>query len=270
VSRPEWAPHGVDLDRPNAARVYDYYLGGAHNFAVDRRMAQEALAGWPELPLIMRANRAFLRRAVRHLVAQGIDQFLDIGSGIPTAGNVHEVAQAANPAARVVYVDIDPVAVAYSVSILDGNERAAVIQADLREPERILAEARKLDLIDLDRPVAVLLAGVVHFLPDGDRPDEIVATLRDATTAGSYLVISHSTHEDQPPEMLAAQKLSARTATEITLRSRAQITGYFGDFTLVEPGLVHLPLWRPESPADVDDDPARFGAFGGVGCNGPG
>ncbi|GAA4702260.1 hypothetical protein Prum_026280 [Phytohabitans rumicis] len=245
--------------------MYDYFLGGAHNFEIDRQLAEQIASMTPNLADTMRAGRAFLRRAVRYLAAEGIDQYLDIGSGIPTVGNVHEVAQDANPTARVVYVDIDPVAVMHSKSILDGNEWADAIQADLRQPELILDEARKLGLIDLSRPVAVLLAGVVHFVPDADHPGDVIRTLRDATVPGSYLVISHSTYEDQPQEMLDAQKLSARTATEITLRSHAEIAGYFGDFALVEPGLVHLPLWHPETPGDVDEHPERFGAFGGVG-----
>lgn len=245
--------------------MYDYFLGGAHNFEIDRQLAEQIASITPNLAETMRAGRAFLRRAVRFLVADGIDQYLDIGSGIPTVGNVHEVAQEANPAARVVYVDVDPVAVAHSRSILEANDRAGVIEADLREPERILAESRQTGLIDFTRPVGLLLAGVVHFVPDADRPAEILATLREALPVGSYLVISHSTFEEQPREMLEAQRLSSRTATEITLRSRAEIAGFFGDFRLVEPGLVFMPLWRPERPEDVDEHPERFGAFGGVG-----
>ena len=265
MEKPRALPTEIDLSRPSAARVYDYFLGGAHNFEIDRQLAEQIAAMTPNLADTMRAGRAFLRRAVAELARGGIDQFLDIGSGIPTVGNVHEVAQGINPQARIVYVDVDPVAVAHSRSILDGNEGTAVIQADLRDPAHILAEAGATHLIEFDRPVAVLLAGVVHFVPDDDRPDEILKTLRDAVAPGSYLVISHSTYEDQPREMLEAQKLSAKTATEITLRSRAQVADYFGDWELLEPGIVHMPLWRPESPDDVDANPERFGAFGAVG-----
>jgi hypothetical protein len=148
---------------------------------------------------------------------------------------------------------------------LDGNAGATVIQADVRDPEHILREAKATGLLDLAEPVAVLLAGIVHFVPDSDDPDRLMAVLRDAMPPGSYLVISHSTFEDQPQEMLDAQKLSARTGTEITLRSKAQVAAYFGDFELIEPGIVHMPLWRPGSPDDVDDHPERFGAYGGVG-----
>jgi SAM-dependent methyltransferase len=265
VELPGGQPTDIDLTRPSAARVYDYFLGGAHNFEVDRQLAEQIAGMTPNLADTMRAGRAFLRRAVRYLVDEGVDQFLDIGSGIPTVGNVHEVAQAANPAARVVYVDVDPVAVMHSRSILEGNDLAGVIEADMRDPDRILADSQKMGLIDLSRPVAVLLAGVVHFVPDVDRPAEAVATLRDAVPGGSFLVISHSTFDKQPQEMLDAQRLSARTATEITLRSHAEIAGYFGDFALVEPGLVFLPEWRPESLGDIGDQPERFGAYGGVG-----
>jgi hypothetical protein len=254
----------IDVTRPSAARVYDYFLGGAHNFEVDRQLAEQIARLTPNLAETMRANRRFLRRAVRFLVAEGIDQFLDIGSGIPTVGNVHEVAQDANPAARVVYVDIDPVAVAHSRAILAGNERAGVLRADIREPERILAEAVALGLVDLNRPLAVVLAGVLHFIPDADDPAGIAARLRAPLAPGSFLLVSHATQDGQPPEVLEAQRLSARTATEIMLRTRAEIAGFFGDFTLAPPGVVFLPEWRPEPGGEVDAHPERIGAYGGV------
>ncbi|WP_091085211.1 SAM-dependent methyltransferase [Micromonospora nigra] len=264
MQKPDGLPAEIDLSRPSAARVYDYFLGGAHNFEIDRRLAEQIASMTPNLAATMRAGREFLRRAVRVLLDAGIDQFLDVGSGIPTVGNVHEVAQNANPKARVVYVDIDPVAVAHSRELLAGNDLTGVIHGDLRDPERILAQARRLDLLDFDRPVGILLAGVVHFVADADRPGDILATLRAAAAPGSFLVISHSTFEDQPQEMLDAQRLSARTDTEISLRSRAEVTSFFGDWTLLEPGVVHMELWRPDSPTDVDEAGQRFGAFGGV------
>lgn len=188
-----------------------------------------------------------------------------MGSGIPTVGNVHEVAQQANPAAKIVYVDIDPIAVAHSRALLEGNDQVVVLQADVREPERILADPELRRLLDLSQPVAILLLGVLHFVPDSDDPAGIVARLRDAVVPGSYVVLVNVTYEDQPPEVIEAQKLSGRTATEIVLRSRAELLDQFRGFSLVEPGLVHLPLWRPDSPQDVDEHPERFGAFGGVG-----
>jgi len=232
-------PDDIDVTRPSAARVYDYFLGGAHNFEVDRQLAAQIASLTPNLAQTMRANRSFLRRAVRYLVAEGIEQFLDLGSGIPTVGNVHEVAQDANPQARVVYVDVDPVAVAQSRAILDGNKRTGFIHADVREPDRIVAEAVDLGLIDLSRPLAV-------------------------TAPGSFLLVSHATQDGQPPEVLAAQRLSARTDTEIHLRSHDRILEYFGDFTLVEPGLVFLTRWRPEQVGDFDEHPEQVGAYGGV------
>ncbi|MBX6342403.1 MAG: SAM-dependent methyltransferase, partial [Thermomicrobiaceae bacterium] len=150
MSMPSWARGDFPLDKPSAARMYDYYLGGFHNFEIDRQAAEQAIARWPDLPLIMQANRAFLRRAVNFVSGQGIDQFLDIGSGIPTVGNVHEVAQRANPSARVVYVDIDPIAVAHSQEILRGNPNATVIQGDVRRPSEILEHPDVQRLLDLD------------------------------------------------------------------------------------------------------------------------
>lgn len=264
MERADWVPQGVDVTQPSAARIYDYFLGGAHNFAVDRALADQISTLTPTIGETMRAGRAFLRRAVRFLVAAGVRQFLDIGSGIPTVGNVHEIAQRTAPDSRVVYVDVDPVAVAHSRAILEGNDRAAVFQADLRDSERILAEARQLDVIDLSQPTAILLAGVVHFVPDSDDPAGHVATLRNALTPGGYLVLSHTTKDEQPPEVIQAQQLSQRTGTEIALRTRAQIEAYFDGLTLVEPGLVFLPAWRPD-PGDVVDHPERIGAYGGVG-----
>jgi S-adenosyl methyltransferase len=264
MQRPNWAPAEVDMDRPSAARVYDYFLGGAHNFAVDRELAQHIAAMTPDIGATMRANRAFLRRAVRYLVGAGITQFLDIGSGIPTVGNVHEVAQQADPAARVVYVDNDPVAVAHSAALLAGDDRTVVLGADARDPDEILAHPDVRRVLDLGQPVAVLLLGVLHFVPDSDDPAAIVARLRDAVAPGSHVVLVNATDTDQPPEVIEAQKLSGRTGTPIYLRSYDTLLAQFDGLTLVDPGLVHLPLWRPDSPADVDPHPQRFGAFAGV------
>jgi S-adenosyl methyltransferase len=265
MERPGWAPEEIDLDRPSGARVYDYFLGGAHNFAVDRQLAEAIATMTPNVGDTMRANRAFLRRAVRFLVSQGISQFLDIGSGIPTVGNVHEVARDADPAARVVYVDVDPIAVAHSRAIIGEDPLTAVLQADARDVEGILADPDTRRLLDFDRPVAVLLLGVLHFVPDADDPAAIVARLRDALAAGSYVALVNVTHEDQPPEVIEAQKLSGRTGTPIYLRSRAELLAQFAGLSLVDPGLVHIPQWRPDSPGDPEDHPERFGALAGIG-----
>ena len=265
MQRPNWAPDNVDVDRPSAARVYDYFLGGAHNFAVDRQLADAIAAMTPNIADTMRANRAFLRRAVQYLVGRGITQFLDIGSGIPTVGNVHEVAQNADPAARVVYVDIDPIAVTHSRAMLADDHRTAVVHADARDVDAILGSPDTTRLLDLDQPVAVLLLGVLHFVPDTDRPAAITAALRDAIAPGSHIALVNVTHEDQPPEVIEAQKLAGRTGTPIYLRSRAELLDQFAGLPLVEPGLVHLPSWRPDSPLDVDEHPERFGALAGIG-----
>jgi O-methyltransferase involved in polyketide biosynthesis len=264
TDRPDWAPEGIDLARPSNARLYDYFLGGAHNFEVDRELAEMITRMTPNIGATMRANRAFLRRLVRFLTAAGIRQFLDIGSGIPTVGNVHEVARADAPDARVVYVDVDPVAVTHSRAILRDDPQTAVIQADLREPERVLAAVHEDGLLDLAAPVALLVLGVLHFVPDEAGPNGIMARLRDAAAAGSYVALSHVTHEDQPPEVLAAFEMSRRTGEEILPRSRAEIAGYFGELVMVEPGLVDIPLWRPEDPADAGGRPERTNAFAGV------
>jgi hypothetical protein len=265
--RPAWAPDTVPLERPSVARIYDYHLGGFHNVASDRRAAEAAAAGYPDLPLIMRLNRTFLRRAVQYLVGQGIRQFLDLGSGIPTVGNVHEVAQAVQPASRVVYVDDDPVAVGISEVILDGRPNVGVLQADIRFPERVLAHPVVARWLDFERPVAILLVFVLHFVPEEEAASRLVRVLRDAMAPGSYLVISHGTAEPMAPRVVAEQTaLTRQTSHTLHLRSRAQIAAYFGELTMVDPGLVYLPLWRPESVADLWlDQPERSASFGGIG-----
>jgi SAM-dependent methyltransferase len=265
MSRPKWVPAGTDTDKPNAARVYDYYLGGSHNFAVDREMARKAVALWPDLPMIMRANRAFLRRAVHFAAEQGVTRFLDIGSGIPTFGAVHEVAREVAPAARVVYVDRDPVAVAHSRLILEGDPLSEVVQMDLRDPAALLADPAVSGLLATGEPVAVLLVAVLHFLTDEEDPEGIVRSLRDAVPPGSLLVLSHAGLEGRPDQAGPHQDLYARTPTPLTMRTRERITGLFGGFDLVEPGVVYLPEWRPESPEAVGANPERMTGMAGVG-----
>jgi len=244
--------------------MYDFFLGGSHNFAVDRQVAAEALKFMPELPGVLRANRAFLRRAVRYLVGAGVTQFLDLGSGIPTVGNVHEIAQQAEPAARIVYVDIDPVAVAHSRAILAGNDGATAIQADLRRPEQVLTDPEVSQVLDLRRPVAVLLVAVLHFLPDTDDPPGIVAKLRAAMMPGSYLVITHATADGRAPAgMDTAREVYARSDNPILMRPRHELQALFAGFEMVEPGLVRLPQWHPDD--ECDDDPETFPGYAGVG-----
>jgi len=260
-------PDEIPLDRPNAARIYDYLLGGYHNFKVDRLAADRLAETNPDMRLSAWVNRAFLRRCVRFLMEQGIEQFLDIGSGIPTVGNVHEIAQAANGSARVVYVDIDPVAVAHSQAMLRGNRRAAAIRADARQPEEILEHAEVRRLLDWSKPAAVLLVAVLHLLPDDGQAYHAVATLRDALTAGSYVAVSHPSYEDASPAFLEeVNSLTAVTASHYQYRTLANIRRFFDGLELVEPGLVHTPLWRPEGAQDVlVDEPQRAFCFAGVG-----
>jgi SAM-dependent methyltransferase len=262
---PSWVPPGVDTKRANVARVYDYWLGGTHNFLPDQDLGRAMAAVEPNRRAIARANRAFIGRAVRFLTESGIHQFLDIGSGIPTQRNVHEVAQEADPAARVAYVDVDPVAIAHSKALLSGNQNAAIIGADLRDPAKILAHDATRRLIDLGQPTGLLLVVVLHFIADADDPWRLVATLRDALAPGSYLVLGHATYEGKPAVAHATEKVYNRSvATELHLRSRAEILRFFDGFDLVDPGLVYAPLWRPDSPADVPGDPSQFGCLVGV------
>ncbi|MGH3510759.1 MAG: SAM-dependent methyltransferase [Pseudonocardiaceae bacterium] len=268
MERSSWASDDVDIEHASPARVYDYYLGGSHNFAVDRQMARQAIELWPELPLIMQANRAFLRRSVRYLVGQGITQFLDIGSGIPTEGNVHEVAQTAAPEARVVYVDVDPVAAAHSRAILAGNQYADVVQADLRDVTAIFDNPRARRLLDPTQPIGVLMVAMLHFVPDEAGPASIVGQYRKMMPLGSHLVLSHATHEGRPDQAGSHTDLYRRAGAPLTMRSRLQVETLFDGFDLVAPGVVFLPLWRPDSPADVDDHPERFTGFAAVGRRG--
>jgi hypothetical protein len=262
---PDWAPEGVDLTRPSAARMYDYYLGGAHNFAVDRELAARALALLPDGQLIAQANRAFLHRAVRYLLSQGVRQFIDIGSGIPTSGNVHEIAQKEDPEARILYVDHDPVAVAHSELILRDNPFAQVVKADLRRPDEILQAPALTELLDLSQPVGLLMVAVLHFVAEEDRPQDTIVRLRDLLAPGSYLVISHGTGESRQSELSKLKDLYRSTSTPVTYRSREQIRTLFDGWDLVEPGVVWVPQWRPDWPDEVGTDPASTLAAAAVG-----
>ncbi|MFD8807731.1 SAM-dependent methyltransferase [Streptomyces sp. NPDC059597] len=267
MERPAWAPRSIDISVPSVSRMYDYYLGGSHNFEVDREAARSAMEFIPGLPKIMQANRAFLRRAVRFATDQGLTQFLDIGSGIPTYGNVHEIAQSAVPGARVVYVDHDPVAVAHSEAVLAGNPGAEVVAADLRKPQEILASPQVERLLDLERPVALLLVAVLHFVEDTDEVHTALAELHDALAPGSLLVLTHAAYEGIPvaPERAeGAVDVYKDIRSPLIMRSRDEIARFFEGYDMVEPGLVTMPEWRPES-APEDEDAYAFSGFAGVG-----
>jgi SAM-dependent methyltransferase len=257
-----------DAQKPaTAARIYDYLLGGTHNFPADRAAAQMLVQAAPTVPGIARATRAFLRRAVRFLGDAGVRQFLDIGSGIPTAGHVHEVAESV-PDARVVYVDIDPVAVAESLELLEGNDRATAIRADLRDAKAILDHPSLKRLIDFGQPVGLLLVSMLHFVDD----DSFAAVERlvAALGPGSYLAISHGTipEEELPGDVDEARAVyRSNTSTPLNTRSRADILRFFGGLELVEPGLIWTPLWRPGAgdPDDFAANPALAGILAAVG-----
>ncbi|HEX3785441.1 MAG TPA: SAM-dependent methyltransferase [Pseudonocardiaceae bacterium] len=250
------------------ARAYDYLLGGAHNFAVDREVAEAAERIMPRSREIARLNRAFLRRGVLFLVESGIRQFLDIGSGVPTVGNVHEIAQEADPECRVVYVDKDPVAVAHSELMLQGNDRTAIIQADLRDPDYILGHQHTNRLLDFSEPIGLLTVMMLHFVPDSSAPKKVLGQYRDAVVSGSYLMISHVTADQRADQITEAAKAikDSKSPDQLAYRSHAEVVDFFAGFDLVEPGVVGCGLWRPTRPGDISNDvDVNAHVYGGIG-----
>jgi hypothetical protein len=251
---------GFDTSVAHPARMYDYFLGGKDNFPADKAAAEQLLAVVPETRVGARENRAFLQRAVRFLAAEaGIRQFLDIGTGLPTQGNVHEVAQEVAPEARVVYVDNDPIVHVHATALLGGPGTASVL-ADLRAPEEVLNHPETQRLIDLDQPLGLLLVAVLHFVRDEEDPAGIVARLVAAMTPGSYLVLSHATGDLVPPDVGSkATRAYDRASAPLVLRTRAEIERLFDGLELIEPGVVQLCNWRPDG-----DLPTGNGLLGGV------
>jgi hypothetical protein len=261
-----WVPDGMLLDKPNPARLYDYLLGGFHNFAADREIADGLENYYPEVRFATVAQRAFARRVVKFLVDQGIDQFLDLGSGLPTAGNVHQAAQAADPSARVVYVDNDPVVLAHSEILLRDDPNTTLICLDLRDTDQIVGHEELRDLLDFGRPAAVIFNAVLHYITDDAEAQAAVRGLVEPLTVGSYVVISHVSFDGASGEALESGVKFYRAASDIRVRTREQIRQFFDGLELVEPGLVRAPLWRPESSDDVLlDHPERYLGFAGVG-----
>ena len=241
-------PPGIDLTVPNAARMYDYYLGGENNFPVDREAAEHVLRVAPWIRATALENRAFLRRAVEFLAGEaGIRQFVDVGTGLPTRGNVHEVAHRMAPDARVAYADNDPVVLGQSRALLAGTGNAVTIRADLRQPQRIVSHPDLAGFIDWAQPLALLLIAVVHFIPDHEDPLAIIGEFRAVMPPGSYLVLSHVHHEEDSEAGREVAAVYARASVPLVFRTRDQITRLFTGFDLVGPGIVPLPEWRPES-----------------------
>ena len=265
---PRWVPDEIDIETPSAARMYDFYLGGSYNFASDRELAGQYMSVQSDMPVIARTARALLHRAVRYMSEQGIDQFLDRGSGIPTVGNVHEVAQSINPAARTVYVDVDPVAVAHATALLTGDGQTGVIHADLRNHRHVLDQPVIGELLDLSRPVGVLMIAVLHFLGDEDDPAGVVAAYREAVAPGSHLAITHATSDYHPEMARAAEAVYQRASHQIRYRTKAEIAALLAGFELVPPGLVDLIHWRPDpdaGPDPFDGDVTRYSGYAAVG-----
>jgi hypothetical protein len=262
-----WVPDEVLLDRPNVARMWDYYLGGGHNFAIDREAAEQAIRLYPDLPLVAQVTRAFLGRTVRFLLEHGVDQFLDIGAGIPTANSVHEIAQRVTPSARVAYVDMDPVAVAHSQAILRETANTVAVQADARRPDELVTHPAVREVLDWSRPIGVLAIAMFHFVPDDAEALSILQVLRNALPSGSYLALTHAS-ADSVDEASAerGEQLYQRASAPFHFRSREQIQSLFEGFELIDPGLVYIPLWRPETEDDLlVDEPQRSANYAGVG-----
>jgi len=266
MDTPEWAVN-ILQDRPNPSRIYDYMLGGYHNFEADRQITDRSLAVCPELRPAAWINRALLRRVVRFASAHGVDQFLDLGSGIPTAGNVHEAAQQLNPQARCVYVDVDPVAIAHSQAILQGNPLVAAIQADIRQPEQVLSHPETQRLMDWSRPLAILCLTVLHYVWEDEQAHSIVRAFCGKLAPGGYLAVSHASMDGVPEDIVARyNQIYANAPIKYRLRQRDQITAYFDGLDLIEPGIVFSALWRPEGPDDVGlAQPGVSLAVAGVG-----
>jgi S-adenosyl methyltransferase len=250
----------------STAGIRDCWLGGSHHSALDRKIAEHILVGAPHLAHVVRVYRAVLGRVVRYLVGMGVRQFLDLGSGLPTAGNVHQVAQDFNPGCRVVYVDIDPGVVAEGHHVLAGNHGAAIVRADLRQPEQVFDATRICGLLDLGEPVAVLAIDVLHHIPDFDNPARFIVDYMDTLCSGSYLSVAHSDHDEALITGLAIfRDFYHIPVPPLTFRNLAQLTGFFNGLDLVTPGIVPIPLWRPELYEALSLDPESFPAYCGVG-----
>ncbi|MCT9930126.1 SAM-dependent methyltransferase [Planotetraspora sp. A-T 1434] len=257
---------GIDPSIPSVARMYDYYLRGKDNFESDRRAAEKMISLVPNIREVARANRDFLGRAVRLVAESGIRQFIDIGAGLPTQQNVHQVARSVAPGSRVVYVDNDPIVLVHARALLADNRDTIVVQGDVNEPKAILDDPAVREHIDLSQPVAVLMLAILHFVPDDEKAAAIVARLRDGMVPGSYLIISHGyTGEIGGRTDQQVRALYNKTATgSIKPRDHAEIAGYFDGLDLLEPGVVPVDSWRPELDWQAGIDLTKPTILGGV------
>lgn len=267
----EFRARELDVTTPTAARMYDYYLGGTAHYTIDKVFGERMLKVCPYLDVMAHHNRAFLQRASLYMAVEGgIEQFLDIGSGIPTAGNTHHVVRGYLPDARVVYVDNDLEAVNQSFDLLasEGTSDVVIIEADVRHPESILEHPETLRLLDFDRPLGLLLVGVLPFVSDDDRPYELMARYLDQLASGSYVALSHGSADELTGDIKETfldviQSHGDETRDGATLRNREQFTAFFDGLTILEPGVVYAPDWRPTEPVDTDD-PTRPSDFAAV------
>jgi O-methyltransferase involved in polyketide biosynthesis len=270
---PGWdaAEAGIDVTAPNAARMYDYGLGGKENYAADREAVHRLIVINPGITSAMRANRAFLGRVVRYAAEAGIRQFLDIGSGLPTQQNVHQIAHEHAPGARVVYCDVDPVVVAHTQALLAGTDNAWVIQHDLRRPREILRDPLVRTVLDFRQPIAILLNAVLHFLPDDAQPARVLQELARVLSPGSMLAISHATWEWQPDrheQFELAREVFEEASAAFTWRSGAEVAGWMAgeEMEIIDPGIVPISEWRADNPAQTSER----GVFGLVAVRRPG
>lgn len=257
-----WLHPPNDLSRPSVGRVYDYLLGGSSNFSVDREFARQVRRVFPGASEFARLNRLLLQRVVRYLVSRGVRQFLDIGSGFPTVGSVHEVAQQVDPRCRVVYVDLETIAIAQNELVLEGNDRATVVRGDMREPESLLGDPAVGRFLDMSEPIGLLMLATLHFVPSDEDPHQLVERYRALLPTGSYLAVSHATNTRCG--IASAARMYRSTLYPATLRTRPQIHELLSGFDLVEPGLVFSSLWRPDAPEDTAQ-PERSAAYAAVG-----
>ncbi|WP_328473024.1 SAM-dependent methyltransferase [Streptomyces sp. NBC_00448] len=262
----------IDTSRPHPARMYNYYLGGRDNYEVDRDAAQRVIDLAPELVPMAQENRAFMHRAVRFVVESGVRQIVDIGTGIPTSPNTHQVAQEAAPDVRVAYVDNDPIVATHAGAHLVGAGRTGFFLGDLRDPQSILSHPTIGELIDFDQPVALMLLAILHFVEDDEDPAALVDAYLDALPAGSHLILTHSTADFHPADANWAEardiyRTKGATAP-LTLRPHEQVLRFFDGLELLEPGLVQAPLWRPDGPLPDPEQLAHIGFYGGVARKG--